>query len=253
MRKLLKILLWIVLFLIVAIVAIYLTAGFWIRSAVSTLVPQITQTQASLDDADISIFEGKVALKGFKIANPAGFANPNAFEFKEILVHFEPSSLLQDKIIINEIKVDGTKVDAELAKNGNINLMVLNNNVQGYLGNPVPQQAGVEKTQNVTKANDSSNKTVVIKDLQIVNSSLKLALFSNTREVKLPAIHEKNIGEKKKTTLGKALADIFSELLTTSFTQISASGKDALNSMLNDLTQRTKDATPFRDIAKQLF
>ena len=253
MRKLLKFLFWIVLILIVAIITIYLTAGIWIRSVVSTVVPQITQTEASLDDADISIFKGKLALKGFRIANPTGFSEPNVFEFKEILVHFEPTSLFQDKIIINEIKIDGTKIDAELAKNGNINLMLLNNNIQSYLGSPVPTQMGVKETPKVAKTESSSNKTVLIKDLQILDSSLKLTLLSNTKEIKLPTIHEKNIGEKNKTTIEKAIADIFSELLMISFSQISASGKDALNFMLNDLTMRTKDAAPIRDIVNQLF
>ena len=251
MRKLLKILFWVVLIIVVAVVAIYLTAGICVRSAVSTLVPQMTQTEASLDDADISIFSGKVALKGFRIANPAGFANPNAFEFKEISVRFEPTSLLSNKIVINEIKIDGTKIDAELAKTGNINLMLLNNNVQRYLGASIPRMGEEEPQKQVKK--ETSNKTVIIKDLQVVNSSLKLALLSNVKEIKLPAIHEKNIGEKEAKPLGEAIADILTELLKNSFSQISKSGKDAVNFMLDDLTSRTKDASSIRDIVKHLF
>ena len=254
MRKLLKVLFWFLLIVIILVVAIYLTAGIWIRSAVSNLLPQITQTEASLGGADISIFSGKIILKDFKISNPAVFLKPNAFEFKEIFVRFEPTSLLKDKIIINEIKVDGTKITAELAKSGDMNLMVLNNNVQKYLGNPVPTQLGVEKQPVVSsKQTDASGKTVIIKDLEIVNSALQLALLSNEREIKLPSIHETNIGEKKKATLEKLIADVFSKLIEVSFVQISKSGKEAVNTMLDNLTSRTKSAAPLQNLTKQFF
>ena len=79
MKKLFKFLLWLLAIIIVLIVALYLTAGIWLKSAVSTLVPQMTKTPASLEKADISLLSGKISLKGFKIGNPAGFVGPNAF------------------------------------------------------------------------------------------------------------------------------------------------------------------------------
>ena len=61
----------------------------------------MTKTSASLEDVDLSLFSGNIALKGLKIGNPQGFAAPNAFELGQISVKFDPKSLLTSKIIIN--------------------------------------------------------------------------------------------------------------------------------------------------------
>ena len=250
MKKLFKFLMWLIIVLIILIVAVYLTAGFWLRTAVSTIIPEMTKTSASLQKADISLFSGKIALKGFKIANPEGFKSPNAFELGEISVKFEPKSIFTSKIVINEIKIDGTKIDAELAKSGNMNLMILNDNIQEYLGNKVEVKAIPEKKE-VVKKDNNTGKAVLVQDLQITNSSLKFAILTQTMTVPLPNIHEKNIGQKDKTTLKDLFAGIFGQLTVSSLNQITQSGQKALNSMLDDLTKRTNQAKPVRDLINQ--
>lgn len=245
MKKLFKFLLWLLAIIIVLIVALYLTAGIWLKSAVSTLVPQMTKTPASLEKADISLLSGKISLKGFKIGNPAGFVGPNAFELGEISVKFEPKSLFTSKIIINEIKIDGTKIDAELARTGNVNLMILNDNIQEYLGNPTPKASADLKKTEPKKEDKKSTKAVVVKDLRITNSSLDFAIMTQKMKVKLPDIHQKNIGEKKKETLPDLVADIFSTLSASSMTEMAKAGRDSVNKMLDDLAGRSKEASGF--------
>ncbi len=239
--------------LIVLLVVLYLTAGIWLKTAVSTLVPQMTKTSASLEKADISLFRGYLSLKGFKIANPTGFTNPNAFELGEISVRFEPKSLLTSKIIITEVKIDGTKVDAELSKTGNMNLVVLNNNVQEYLGNSVPTKPeDIKKVEQKQPAKESG-KAVVIKDLSITNSDLKFAVLGQGMQVGLPDIHEKNIGEKKKETLVNFVAGIFTKLTTNSLTAISKAGQESVNKLLDSLAGRSKEASGFVNSLKNMF
>ena len=198
MKKLFKFLLWLLAIIIVLVVAIYLTAGIWLKSAVSTLVPQMTKTPASLEKADISLLSGRISFKGLKIGNPAGFVSKNAFELGEISVKFEPKSLFSSKIVINEIKIDGTKIAAELARTGNVNLMILNDNIQEYLGNPTSRDPLNSNKEEQKKIEKKSEKTVLVKDLKITNSSLDFAVMTQKMKVKLPDIQQKNIGEKKK-------------------------------------------------------
>ena len=245
MKKIFKYLLWLLAIILVLIVAVYLTADYWISSAVSTLVPQMTKTPASLEKADISLLSGKISLKGFKIGNPAGFVGPNAFELGEISVKFEPKSLFTSKIIINEIKIDGTKIDAELARSGNINLMVLNDNIQEYLGNSTSQASTDLKKTEQKKDEKKSTKAVIVKDLKITNSSLDFAVMSQKMKVKLPDIHQKNIGEKKKETLPDLVSDIFTSLSASSMAEMSKAGRDSVNKMLDDLAGRSKEASGF--------
>ena len=215
MRKLFKFLMWFLAVLLILVVAIYLTAGIWLKTVVSTVLPQMTKTPVTLEKADISLLSGKITLNGFKIANPNGFTNPNAFELKEIHVNFEPKSILSNKIIINEIRIDGTKIAAEVNKTGNMNLMVLNDNIQQYLGTGLPTTQ--IKTEESVKAmeksaqKNNSGKAAIVKDLQIKNSSLNFALIGHGLKVNLPNVHEKNIGQEKKTTLKDIFAGIFEE------------------------------------------
>ena len=252
MTKFFKFLFWLLAIILVLITVIYLTAGIWLKPVVSTVVPKITKTSASLQSADISLFSGRIAFHGLKIGNPAGFVKPNAFEFGTISVRFEPKSLLTSKIIINEIKIDGTKIDAELAKSGNMNLMLLNNNVQEFAGKSDAKQPNEKPVQQQSQK-ASAGKNIVVKDLVISNSSLDFALLSQTMSVKLPDIHQKNIGEKKKETFGDLIGDISTMLTSSSLAEISKSGEEAVNQLFDSLAGRSKEAAGFVKELKNLF
>ena len=251
MKKLLKFLLWLFAIMIVLIVVAYLTAGIWLKTAVSTIVPRITKTSASLGEADISLFTGKISLKEFKIGNPAGFQKPNAFELGEIFVKFEPKSLLTSKIIINEIKIDGTKIDAEIAQFDTMNLVILNDNVREFLGNSTAQKPIDAENKEVKK--EAASKAVIVKDLKITNSSLDFALMSKTLNIKLPDIHEQNIGEKKKETLPELVAEIFSKLTENSLDVISKSTQESINQLMDSLSGRSKETAGLIKNLKGLF
>ncbi len=245
MKKLLKILLAILLAIIALVVVAYLTAGIWLKTAVSTFIPQMTKTPASLEKADVSLLSGKISLKGFKIGNPAGFVSKNAFELAEISVKFEPKSLFSSKIIINEIKIDGTKIAAELAQTGNVNLMILNDNIQGYLGNPTQNDPNNSNKIAQKKNEEKSEKAVLVKDLRITNSSLDFAFMTQKMKVKLPDIQQKNIGEKKKETLPDLVADIFGTLSASSMAEMTKAGRDSVNKMLDNLAGRSNETAGF--------
>ena len=244
MKKVLKFIAWLVALLFVLLVVLYVTAGIWLRLLVSNVVPQMTKTPVALKEVDISFFKGGLSFKGFKIGNPSGFANPNAFELGEISVKFDPLSLLTSKVVINEIKIDGTKIDAELAQSGQMNLMILNDNVQEYLKSDTTAPSKSKKTmpQKAT-AQTSSSKSAVVKDLSITHSVLNFVLMGQKMQLTLPDIHEKNIGEKSRKTLMEIISDIFTKLTTTSLSEASKSGQKVLNSMLDNLAERSKEGS----------
>lgn len=246
MKKLFKFLLWLLAIIVIFVVVLYLTAEFWIKSAVSNIIPQMTKTPVSLQEADISLFSGRIALIGFKIGNPEGFKKQNAFELQEISVKFEPKSLLSSKLVINEIKLDGTKINAEMARSGNVNIVILNNNVQGYLGKNSSENLPVTEGKVVqNKDTQKTGKEVVVKDLKIINSSVDFTFMDNTTLIKLPNIREKNIGEKTKETLPDVIARVFTDLTTSAFQAISKAGQKSVNKLLDNLAGRSKEASNF--------
>ncbi len=250
MKKIFKFLVWLLAVAVILVVALYLTAGFWVKTAVSTLVPQVTKTAASLDDADISLLKGELTLKGFRIANPDGFVGKNAFELGEVFVKFAPSSLLTQQIDINEIRINGTKVDMEASKTGRINLIAIAQNAQEFMAgiSSSEQEKTAEPQTNETK----SDKTVLIKDLSIINTTADFAFMNNKTQFKVPDYHEKNIGTDKKMTLQETVALILSKLSGNSFTEYAKQGKDSVNKIFDDLAKRTKEAEPVRDLIKKI-
>ena len=102
-KRILKIFMWLIVILIATVIGIYLSLGFIVKKAVSTAVPPITGTAASVENVDISLFKGHVGIEGLKIGNPKGFAEENVFELGSIMVDFDVKSVLTNKIIIKQI------------------------------------------------------------------------------------------------------------------------------------------------------
>ena len=226
-KFILKTLMVLVFILIAAVIGVYFYAGEIVKKAVETYVPQITQTPAKLDGMDLSLAKGEVSLNGLSIGNPKGYKSPDVFSVKQVKVVFRPTTLLHDKIIIDQILIDGTHVSAEATyKDGQIvsNLTTIKNNVDSFLKSSSTTSESKEAVSKEEKSSQTkSTKTVVIKDLQVNNSSLTLGFLEQTIEMPLPNIQQKNIGEKgQKQTIKDIVVYIFDLI---SLESIKAAGK----------------------------
>lgn len=225
-KRLLKFLMWLIIILIALVIGIYLSLGIIIKKAVSTAVPPITGTPASVENVDISLFKGHIGIEGLKVGNPKGFAEENIFELGSIMVDFDLKSVLTDKIIIKQIAIKNTKVDAEINKSGDINLTQLQNNVNSYLGTGSSETKPTTKEE--TKTSNSGGKKVVIKKLTIDDTTLTLGALGQTIDIPLPNVQKTNIGEdkKKEYTLKDTVALILSYFTTDSLKAVLNSGSE---------------------------
>lgn len=240
-----KTILTILFLLVLGLVGAYFYAGEIAKKAVETYVPQITKTSAKLEGMDLSFMKGEISLNGLEISNPQGFKSPDVFSVKKIYVRIDPKSVLTDKIVIEQILVDGTHVSAEATyKDGEItsNITKIQKNVEEYLGASQTTDAQpVETKKEVTKTS-SSSKRVVIKDLQINNTSLTLGLMDQTAEIGLPNIEQKNIGEKgKKQTIKETVAYIFNLISLESIKASVAGAQDLLKKTAENALQGVTD------------
>lgn len=252
LKFLFKTLIAIILILILALVGVYFYAGEIVKTAVEKYVPQVTQTSAKLDGMTLSLTKGEVSLNGLSIGNPKGYKSPDVFSVKQVKVSFRPTTLLHDKIIIDQILIDGTHVSAEASyKDGKVvsNLTTIKNNVDSFLKSTGSNEAESTKTSEPAKPESASSKTVVIKDLQVNNSSLTLGFLEQTVEIALPDIQQSNIGEKgKKQTLKDVVVYIFDLISVES---IKAAGK-GVEDLLKQSAQKAIDgANQIIDDAKK--
>lgn len=241
-----------------AIVGIYLYAGEIIKTGVEKFLPDVTQTDVKLNHVEISLLKGHVGIWGLSIGNPKGYGAEDAFALKQISVSFEPKSVLTDKIIINQILIDGTRVDAEaIYQGGKItsNLTQIQKNVESYLAKTTSKAQQKPTQSNTSKDEDTSSaKQVVIRDLQINNSELSVGIMKQVVTASLPNIQQKNIGEQgKKTTWKDAIAYIFNLISVESVKGTATAVQDALrNGALQLVGTATETVNTVKESAKSL-
>lgn len=235
--KILRFCLYLIGLIVILLVLIYLSAGYLVKTGISTFVPKITQTSASVQDVDLSLLSGKIEMKGLKIGNPEGFVNATVFELGRIYVEFSPMSVFTDKIMIHEVLIDKTAVSAEINTKGKINLVELNNRIQSYTQSDAAlENTTSEKTQ-PTQTTEKSAKSVVIKDLKIDNSALNLGIAGQTVKLNLPDIHKTDIGEgKDKKTFGETIALVLSYFSSESLQALKESSNALIKQGLSGVT-----------------
>lgn len=230
--KLIKILVYLLVILAALAIGLYLSAGFWVKKAVSNLLPPITGTYASVENVDISLFSGHLGLKNLNISNPAGFETPTLFGIKSVDIYFEPRSLLQKTIVISSVAVEGITIQGEINQKGQINLMVVNDNVQAFLksySSATPASAPATKTE--APKESAPSKQVVIQDLTIQDTRLSLLAMNQHLDIKVPTIHKTNIGQNNKTP-AEMIAEVLNTLTSEAITRMLSSGRDLLKQHL---------------------
>lgn len=251
-KFLLRTLLWLLAILLIALVVGYFTASIWIKPVVSKIVPKITQTSASLESADISLFSGRLALKGLKIGNPAGFKDPYVFEVGEISVKFQPKSIFTNKIIVDQVLIKGTQIVAEYNQKAEMNLLVLNENVQSSLNPGKTNNAAQAQAKAPQKTATKAGKSVVIKDLQILDTKLRFAMMGRGATLPLPNIQQKNIGEKKKMTWGESIQMVADMLTVESIKEMGKAGQKLLKDAFKVIESHTTDTETVKGL-KDMF
>jgi hypothetical protein len=56
---------------------------------------------------DIELTSGRGALRGFRVTNPSGFSDDDAFKFDEVSVAIDISSINSDPIVNREVVIAG--------------------------------------------------------------------------------------------------------------------------------------------------
>ncbi len=149
--------------------------------ATSTLGVEVT-----IDDLDLSILGGSVSFDDLIIDNPQGFEHDNFLELGKAHIDVAIGSLLNDKVRINTLKLDG--ITLVLEQKG------LSSNLQTIMKN-------LPKSEEEAAAKEGG-KDLEIKTLDITNVTVKTDLpipgKSDTIVLNLPAIKMQDLGTDSK-------------------------------------------------------
>lgn len=226
---------------IVVLIVIVLVVGAgnlgpMIQKAVNTYGPEITQTEVSLGDVDVSLLSAEAKLRDVFLGNPKGFTTPGAMRIGSILVNVDEKSISGDTIVIDRIEVVAPDITYEKIRNTD-NFNAILNNVKKAVG------ADNATGKSSEKGKTNAGKKLLIKDFIVRDGKVNLfmsMLGGKSLSADLPDIHLTDIGGKRGgATPAQAVKEIFAAL----HAQITSPAvTDVLNDGLKGLTAGTRAA-----------
>jgi len=175
-----------------------------VKAAVEQIGSEATGTQVTLNQVEISPTSGFGALRGFRMTNPKGFAEGDAFKFDEINVTLDITSVFSDPVVINEIVIDKPEITYAIGDSGS-NVDEIQKNVNDY--------AGAESGSGGDSASSSEGPNLVIKNLYMRNGTVTVSapgMSDETLSAPLPDIHLTDIGEEGR---GATPAEVVSQTI----------------------------------------
>jgi uncharacterized protein involved in outer membrane biogenesis len=191
--------------------------GSAVKAGVETYGPEVTQTPITLDAVQLSAFSGSGSISGLIVGNPEGFKTPHSIKLDTFSMKIEPLSVLSDKIVINEIIIDGPEFILEtglgLQKS---NIGVILENIQAFTGTSEEEESG-------------SSKSVQIDLLRITGGKVKISnklLGGQSLMVPLPDIELTDIGaEDDDVSFGESIKLVFQAINQGIVSSVGKSGK----------------------------
>ncbi len=217
---------------VIAVIAIIAVIGLQnldkiIQSTVEEVGPKIVGTEVRLQDVELSLTEGKAALSGLSIKNPAGFSNADAFSLGSIGVQLDTSTITGDVIVIKDVYIDQMVLLAELKGLTDTNLQALLNNVQSNMAGDANSSTPTEPES----ASQSSSVRLAVEQFRFAKSQLLLQSDQfGEQKITLPTISLSDLGTKEKGLTPQELgAVVMEKLLKTA--------KDAASDRLEDIAK----------------
>lgn len=206
--------------IVALIVIIAIAAGIFyfnldrvIVAGVKEYGSEVTKTDVVLDDVDLDIFGGKVALSGFSVGNPEGFAEDNAIRFDRVAVEVNIAETTQKVIHIREVRIDNPAILYEVNETTN-NLTRLQENVDAFM-----KEHGLAGDDKKAESSKEDGPKLIIDNLFVNGATVAVRsplLAGQKVESGIPPIHLANIGRDEGGASPGEVAALLIEQLTGS-------------------------------------
>ena len=189
----------VVVLVLAAGIIFYIFGERAIKVGIETAGTKALSVGVAVDDLDISVFGGKVEIKGLTVRNPIGYQHKNLLEMGLGSVQTSIGSLMGDPIKIQSIKLDAINLTIE--QKG------ISNNLRDVIKSiPKAEEAPPEETK-------AEGKDLQIDDLEITNVKVKVKLLpvpgkADTIELNLDPIRMSDLGSDEKLDMAKLAGKI---------------------------------------------
>lgn len=169
--------------------------------------------QVIIEDIDTSILGTSIKINNVEIKNLEGFDDKNIIKLKKINIDFKLSSAFTNNIIVENINIEGARLNYELLldnKEIKDNLSVLRKCEK------LEDKKVQEKIKNEKEKNIKNNKSFIVKKIIINNASLKVFsdILDINKEITLNNMTFNNVGNTENANKFKdVLKMIFDNIL----------------------------------------
>ncbi len=203
-----------------------------VKAAVEKIGSDLTQTKVTLNDVKIEKTSGKGVLRGFRVTNPTGFSDDDAFRFDEVSVTIDATTILSDPVIIKEIVILGPQVVYEFGESGS-NLDRLNENVQSKTGSG--SSGG---------GSSSEGPKFIIENLYLRDGkvAVQAPLLEDKISLALPTIHLTDIGKEGRGATPGDIADQTMEAILAGASRAVSSANIDVGALTQSAGEAAKEA-----------
>src|SRR5580765_941829 len=114
MKKLvIRIILVAVVLILVALAVVFFSLNSIVTKGVETMGPKLTGVQVRLGSAKLSPLSGQGQLTGLFVGNPEGYKALSAIKVGDIKVEVQPSSVLSDTLVVDEVNIQAPEITFE--------------------------------------------------------------------------------------------------------------------------------------------
>jgi len=189
----------IVVVVIVLVVAVASVDSI-VKEAIERVGSDVTETEVSVDDVEISIRSGEGTISGLVIGSPEGF-NERVMRIGQARIVLDVGSLTSDTIVIKEVAVTAPEVTVEVNQGGTNVSKLQDTLTQG--GGGAPSSAGGSD-------DPEDSKKLVIELITIADGrvELKAAQLDKGIGANLPAITLRDIGKDEGGASAEKVAQV---------------------------------------------
>lgn len=177
------------LVLLLLVAAVYVGGMFFlghlVTAGVNAFGPKLTQTKFVMESATISPLTGSGTLRGIVVGNPKGWSDNDAFRLGKVHVDVAPLSLFGDRIVIEEITIDGPEFLYETK--------LVSSNIKDLLKN-IESFTGAKDTSAQPATKDGKPIKFEVKRFRLTNGVARLGVGPTAIPVPLPPISMDNLG-----------------------------------------------------------
>ncbi len=208
---------------------------------------KIIGTSVSIKGLNFKPTSGYASVTDFEIENPKGYKSKNLFYLKELSVQIDLSTITDELIIVDNVKINNPQITYEMLSLKQNNISDILNNIKN---NTVSDNDAKDTSSSKKTNNKSSSKKVVIKTLSVndgaINVMMGIGKFKKELSLPLPKIEMHNIGQDKKgATIKDTISTVITKILNSATQTVVSQNlnnlKEVADNELKNLTSNLKD------------